>query len=304
MRILVFAYQEIGYLCLKYLLEKNENVIGLFTYKNKKDENIWFRTPSQIAEKYNIPVYYDADLNSEKIKKLILQKLKPDIVFSFYFREKIPDYIINFPNFGAINLHGSYLPYFRGCAPLNWALVKGAKFTGATFHYMSTKFDAGDIISRCKFNILKKDDINSVYKKFHKYALILFKDTFKKIKNNRIKIIKQDNEKATYYGRRKPSDGLINWTNMKAEEIYNLIRAVTYPYPGAYTFYKNEKIIFWKSKVVSSKNNNFFPGEFIFFRNRFKIGSVDKKSLIVDKFNIPEKIFFELQKEKTKKKFD
>jgi len=294
MRILVFGYHQIAYLCLRHLLKLNENVVGLFTYTNSKNENIWFKTPDLAAAEYGVPIFYNADLKAPKIKKKIETQLKPDLVFSFYYREKLPDYILNLPRFSAINLHGSYLPYFRGCAPLNWSLVKGAKFTGVTLHYMTSVFDAGDILARVKYPIFQTDDINTLYSKFHKFGLELFQKTFPSIKNGTVKPIKQDTNRAAYFGRRKPEDGRIRWKSMSSTEIYNLIRAVTDPYPGAFTFYQNSKLIFLKSEIIRQPrfiaNLKLKTGEAIYKEMRFYVKCNDGKILMIYDFDINNKI--------------
>jgi methionyl-tRNA formyltransferase len=288
MKILVFGYHQIGYLCLQELLKTKENVIGLFTYKADPKENIWFKTPDLLAKKYKIPIYYDADLNSDKIKQLITQKLQPDLIFSFYFREKIPTYIIEYPKLRAFNLHGSYLPYYRGAAPLNWALVNGEKFTGASIHYLSDQFDTGAILDRTKIKITKDDDINSLYAKFHTVGLEIFRKNLKKIKSGKINTIEQDSSNATYFPKRKPEDGLIRWDSQTSEQIYNLIRAVTYPYPGAFTYFQMLKFIFWRAKVVESKKWH-LPirmGIYDHKNKTLRIGCSDGKILEVTDFSV------------------
>jgi len=272
-KILIFGYSQICYLILEYLLKQKENVIGLFTHKNNPKENIWFKTPDIIAKKYSIPVYYPENVNTKYWINFITKKLQPDIIFSIYYRKKICNEIITFPKYKSINFHGSYLPKYRGAAPLNWALINGEKTTGVTFHYMTEKFDAGDIISQKKIKISKKDDINSLYKKFFSVGLDLFKTTFKKIKENKIRPYKQNEKLASYYSKRKPEDGLINW-NLSAEKIYNLIRAVTYPFPGAFSFLNGSKFIIWQAEPVKKIKNLFLlPGEGKLYKKNLYIGT-------------------------------
>ena len=281
---MLFAYHEIGYLCLDHLLKSGDNVVALFTHAPNPKENIWFKTPDVLAKKYNIPVYYDADLNSPEVKKLILEKLCPDVVFSLSFRQKIPNFIINYPKLGAFNMHGAYLPKYRGCVPLNWALVKGEKSTGVTIHYLADKFDTGAIVAQHKIPITKSDDINSLYRKFHRVGLELFKKTWPKIKSSKIKTIPQDPAQASYFGKRKPEDGLINWQTMSSEEIYNLIRAVTKPYPGAFTILDGKKIILWHAKIRNKNPKNLKPGEHFEQNGLLFIGCSDGKVLECDDY--------------------
>jgi methionyl-tRNA formyltransferase len=150
---------------------------------------------------------------------------------------------------------------------------------------MADKFDMGNIVARCKFNISKRDDINSLYKKFHKYGLALFKKTFSKIKNGKTRVVKQQSSEGSYFGKRKPEDGLIKLDKMNSIEIYNLVRAVTYPYPGAYAIINNIKFIFWRADIINTNEWSLKKGECICKKNVLYIRCKDKKILKITEFD-------------------
>jgi methionyl-tRNA formyltransferase len=161
----------------------------------------------------------------------------------------IPKEMLNIPKYGAINMHGSLLPKYRGRCPINWVIINGETETGVTLHYMIEKPDAGDIIAQKRCRIDLEDTAFTLLSKIERAAAELLKETLPLIKESKNKRVKQDLSKGSYFGGRKPEDGRIDW-NKKTVEIYNLIRAVTHPYPGAYAFYKGSKVFVWKASIA------------------------------------------------------
>ncbi len=248
MRVAVFGYHEIGYVCLEELVDFGAEVVCLFTHEDAPGEEIWFRKPVVIAEAHKIPVYTPETLKEVRWAEL-LRSLSPDIIFSFYYRNMIPKDILDIPKVGAFNLHGSLLPRFRGRAPVNWVLVAGEKETGVTLHYMVEKPDAGDIIAQKKCEIAFDDTAYTLFMKMADAARDLMREVLPQFRDNTFKSVPQKGP-SSYFGGRGPEDGLISW-GKDALSIYNLTRAVTHPYPGAFTFLDGRKVYIWKA----------FPGE-------------------------------------------
>ncbi|HOC46263.1 MAG: formyltransferase [Syntrophorhabdaceae bacterium] len=248
MRAVVFAYQEIGFVCLEALLEAGVEVACLFTHDDDPDEEIWFRTPAAAARRQGIPVYTPENIREEKWVTIV-RNFQPDVIFSFYYRKMIPTSILDIPHIGAFNLHGSLLPQYRGRCPVNWVIIAGEDRTGVTLHYMVEKPDAGDIVAQKEVAIDFDDDVLSVYRKLVRAADELMRDILPKIKNGTFTRTAQTGP-SSYFGGRKPEDGLIDW-NQDAIAIYNLTRAVTHPYPGAFTYLNGKKLFIWKAHPVS-----------------------------------------------------
>ncbi|WP_291490459.1 formyltransferase [Desulfurella sp.] len=243
MKTVVFAYHNMGVIGCSALKKHRFDIKCVFTHKNDKNENIWFESVQDWCKKNNIEYFAPENVNTKEwIDKIA--SYKPDIIFSFYYRNLICEDILRIPPFKAINLHGSCLPAYRGRAPVNWVLVNGEKQTGVTLHYMVKKPDAGDIIAQKCIDIDFYDTAKTLYEKLEKLAFTLLDETLPHIKNNTVKPVKQDESKASYFGRRTKQDGLIDF-NKTAIEIYNLIRAVTKPYPGAFCYYKGKELIIW-----------------------------------------------------------
>ncbi len=244
MKAVVFGYQEIGHVCLEELIAFGAQVSCLFTHEDDPREDIWFRKPITIAEKHGIPVYTPVTLKDEHWAKLI-GDMAPDFIFSFYYRNMIPKSILDIPRVAALNLHGSLLPKFRGRAPVNWVLVAGERQTGVTLHYMVEKPDAGDIVAQKKIEITPEDDVYTLYMKMTAAARGLMKETLPMLADGTFTRTPQIGQ-SSYFGGRKPEDGVILWQN-DALSLYNLTRAVTHPYPGAFTYLQGRKLFIWKA---------------------------------------------------------
>lgn len=244
MRAVVFAYQEIGYVCLEELVDFGADVACLFTHLDDPGEEVWYRRPVAIAEKHNIPVYTPESLKDQKWARLIADA-QPDIIFSFYYRKMIPVEILGIPRVGAFNLHGSLLPKFRGRCPVNWVIIAGEKETGLTLHYMLEKPDAGDMVAQKRVDIDFEDNVYTVYMKMADAARKLMKEALPQLERGTFTRMPQTGT-SSYFGGRKPEDGMVAWEK-DALSIYNLTRAVTHPYPGAFTYLDGEKLYIWKA---------------------------------------------------------
>jgi methionyl-tRNA formyltransferase len=261
-KIVVLGYHNIGCRCLEYLIGEKENVVAVFTHNDNSDENLFFDSMAEVAGTSGILCYTPDNINRPEWV-LLIKELDPDIIFSFYYRNMISSEILSIPRLGAINLHGSLLPKYRGRCPVNWVLVNGEEETGLTLHYMVDKPDAGDIIARGKIPILFTDTAYTLQKKMEKEAVLVLGRVWELIKEERNERIPQDLSVGSYYGGRKPDDGKIDW-NQGSLEIYNLVRAVTHPWPGAFCFFRNQKMFIWECEPVYIKKNA-APGEIVSF---------------------------------------
>jgi methionyl-tRNA formyltransferase len=153
------------------------------------------------------------------------------------------------PAEGALNLHGSYLPRYRGRVPVNWAVINGEAETGATLHYMVEKPDAGDIVDREKVVIAFTDTAFDVFNKVTDAAETVISRAWPLLREGKAPRIPMDLAAGSYFGGRKPADGLINWSR-PAVAIYNLVRGVTHPYPGAFTVLDGRKVVIWQAWPV------------------------------------------------------
>lgn len=251
MKIAVFAYHDIGFECLKVLIEAGEEVVAVVTHEDEPGEEIWFSSVAQLARKGQLPVYTPSNPNTADFVHL-MRGLAPELTFSFYYRRLLSKELLEIPRLGGINLHGSLLPKYRGRAPINWVLVKGETETGVTLHYMVEKADGGDIIAQRRVPIDAEDTALDLFKKMTVAGRELLRDTLPLIKDGTAPRIPQDDGMATSFGRRRPEDGKIDWVQ-PAKSIHNLIRAVTHPFPGAFTFCEGKKLYVWRALPTDSE---------------------------------------------------
>ena len=175
-------------------------------------------------------------------------------MFSFYFRQILKPALLAIPSRGALNLHGSLLPRYRGRCPVNWVLVHGETETGVTLHYMEPTPDTGDIVAQRRVPITDDDTALTLNRKLGEAARELLRVTFPALLAGTAPRMPQDHTRATTFGGRRPEDGRLAWRR-PARELYNLVRAVTHPYPGAFTTWAGTKLLVWKARPLDE------PGE-------------------------------------------
>ena len=179
----------------------------------------------------------------------------------FYSQIIVPE-IFTIPPLGTINVHGALLPQYRGGNILNWVIINGETKTGVTLHYIDTGVDTGDIIAQKKFSIEFEDTARDVKKKIICGGLKLLEKELPKIYSRQNNRIKQDDSKAHHYSPRKPENGEFSW-DWSSEKIYNLIRGLVKPWPGAFYYTpEGEKVVidFFipYSEVIAIQNNKYY----------------------------------------------
>jgi methionyl-tRNA formyltransferase len=232
-RAVVFAYHNVGFRCLNVLLAHGVDVALVVTHRDNPKETIWFESVQKLAELHDIPTITPDNPNVPEVVEKI-SALQPDFYFSFYYREMLKAPLLAIPKLGALNMHGSLLPKYRGRVPVNWAIIRGETETGATLHYMTEKPDNGDIVAQQAVPILPDDTAHEVFQKVTVAAEMALNGVLPALLAGKAKPEKQDLSKGAYFGGRKAEDGVINWSQ-SAVEIHNLVRAVAPPYPGAMT---------------------------------------------------------------------
>ncbi|MEQ9892609.1 bifunctional UDP-4-amino-4-deoxy-L-arabinose formyltransferase/UDP-glucuronic acid oxidase ArnA [Pectobacterium aroidearum] len=252
MKAIVFAYHDIGCVGLEALKLAGYEIQAVFTHSDAPGENHFYASVAKAAAEMDVPVFAPEDVNHPLWVNRI-RELAPDVIFSFYYRTLLSDDILQLPSFGAFNLHGSLLPRYRGRAPVNWVLVNGETQTGVTLHKMVSRADAGDIVAQSVVAIDAEDTALTLHGKCRTAAAALLAQQLPLIRSREIMLTPQDESQASYFGRRTAADGLIDWQK-SAREINNLIRAVTEPYPGAFTFLGERKVIVWRARVVKSND--------------------------------------------------
>jgi len=258
MKAVVLAYHTIGCRGIEALLRNHIDVVSVFTHKDAPGEAIWFESVAQLAASKNIPVHAPEDINHPLWVKKI-QELKPDILFSFYYRHLVQSPILDIPPEGCLNLHGSLLPKYRGRVPINWVLVNGEKETGVTLHYMTPRPDDGDMVCQKAIPISPDDTAKTLHEKAAATTTRMLDEILPQIVDGTAPRVPQDHAAATYFGGRSPRDGEIDWT-WPATRVCDLVRAVTLPYPGAFSHVGDRKCLFWAVSEVPDAGKGARPG--------------------------------------------
>ena len=246
MTAVVFAYHDVGCRGLRVLHRLGVPVAAVYTHEDDPQENTWFGSVRATCAELRLPVRAGADPNSpEEIERI--RALRPTVFFSFYYRDLLKEPLLAVPPRGGVNLHGSLLPRYRGRAPVNWMILHGEREGGVTLHYMVKRADAGDIVDQEAFPIGPDDTPTDVFERLLPAAeRVLERSAIAVLEGTAPRIVQLES-KATGFGRRRPEDGCIDWRHA-AEDVRNLVRAVTKPYPGAFTFAGERKLLVWSAR--------------------------------------------------------
>jgi methionyl-tRNA formyltransferase len=296
MKLVFFGTPDFAVPTLDALHDSSHEILGVVTSPDKKSGRGLKVTSAAIkkrAEKYSLPIYQPESTGSEQLHS-ILKQINPDIYVVVAYKI-LPESILNIPPRGAVNLHASLLPKYRGAAPVNHAILNGETETGLTTFLIQKKVDTGDLLLQQSLPIDNSVTTGEALSKLSFLGADLVIKTLDALAQNKIKPIKQDGDKATFAPKISVQDCKINWSN-PALMIHNQIRAFS-PKPGAFTFYKNKRVKLFGSKVLQNLHNaRLLPGEIEHTNSFLKIGTgtepiqitniqiEGKKKLPVDQF--------------------
>ena len=247
-RAVVFAYHDVGVRCLRTLLSAGFAVPLVVTVADDPQETQWFGSVAGTAAEHGLEVITPQDANTPQVQSEVL-RAQPDFIFSFYYRSLLKSPLLGAARRGALNIHGSLLPKYRGRAPVNWAILNGEKETGATLHYMVDRADAGDIVDQLAVPILEDDDAREVFSKVTTAAEIILARSLPQLISGTERRVAQTLQPGQYFGRRRPEDGRIDWSR-PARDIHNLVRAVAPPFPGAFTDVDGERWLIHRTRLA------------------------------------------------------
>jgi methionyl-tRNA formyltransferase len=232
-RAVVFAYSEVGVRCVRELLAQRVEIPIVFTHADDPGESQWFGSIQELATQHGLRVETPDDPNTpEWVAEG--HRANPDFLFSFYYRYMLKASWLAVPRRGALNMHGSLLPMYRGRAPVHWAIIHGEATTGASLHYMLEKPDAGALVDQLSVPILENDSALEVSFKVAEAAQQVLRRSLPKLIAGTADGRPLDLARGSYFGRRRPEDGRIDW-RQGARAVHDLVRAVAPPFPGAFT---------------------------------------------------------------------
>ncbi len=254
MNIIFMGTPDFAIPSLKILLNSNHKILAVVTQPDKergRGQKLSFTPVKQFAVENNISVYQPEKLKGNLEFAEQMKSLNPDLFVVVAFRI-LPKEIFEIPKYGSFNLHGSYLPKYRGAAPIQWALINGETETGLTTFKLAEKVDTGNIYLQEKVKINPDDNFESLHDRMSELGAKLVIDTINLIESGNYKLKQQDDSLSSPAPKINKETCLIDW-NKSAEEIHNLVRGLS-PYPGAYFNFSNKVIKIFKSKVMTGKN--------------------------------------------------
>lgn len=252
LKVVLFGSVSSSYVTLKKLIEHNIDVVGVFGVQKYDVSNLsGYVNLQTISEDNCIPFFPFEKVKESRIKSQ-LEELEPDIIFVIGLSQLFPNELINIAPMGAVGFHPTDLPRGRGRAPIAWLILKEKK-GAANFFKITEGIDDGHIYIQEKFDVVAEDDASSVEQKIIDSIEVALDRWLPKLFEGELEYYEQEKEFASYYEKRFPIDGVIEW-QLSALTIKRLISATTRPYPGAYTFFKDKKLIIWKAVIIENYN--------------------------------------------------
>ena len=251
---------EISAVCLKELIDSDNEIIAVVTGKDKPRGRGNVMTPTAVkalALENSLPVYTPDSLKGEDFMAL-LEELQPELIAVVAYGKILPKSVLDFPKYGCINVHVSLLPKYRGAAPMQRAIIDGEKETGVTIMHMAEGVDTGDIITSQKFPIGPEDDFEAIHDRSAEVGAKLLVNTISDIANGTATRTPQDDSLASHAAKIEKEDCKIDFTR-SAVVLDCAIRGVT-PIPGAFAYHKGKMLKIYKASPVKGSGE---PGKVI-----------------------------------------
>lgn len=262
LRVLFMGTPDFATPSLKAMME-NFDVIGVVTQTDKprgRGNNVLPTPIKVVALENNIPVYQPETFKDFAFEDQ-LKELDPDVIAVVAYGKLLPEYVLNYPKFGCVNVHGSLLPQYRGAAPMQRAIIDGCKTTGITTQLMAKGLDTGDILEIEECEILTNDNFEDIHDKLSEIGARLLVSTIKGLENKTIIPQKQDDSISTYAAKIEKDDCKINFSN-NASVIHNQIRGLS-PIPVAFCKHNGKLLKILASELTNITSDNKTPGEVI-----------------------------------------
>lgn len=245
---------------LDMLLKEGYDVVAVVTQPDKpkgRGNKMALPPVKEYALEHGIEVLQPEKVKTEEFSDII-RKINPDLLVTAAYGKILPKSVLDIPQYGCINVHGSLLPKYRGAAPIQWAIINGEEKTGITTMFTDVGMDTGDMLLKGELEITKDMTAGELHDQLSLLGAEVLKKTIERLKERTIEKIPQSDTEATYASMMKKDTGLIDWAK-SSREVHNLIRG-TNPWPGAFTYYKGEKMKIWITSVLSGDKHDLKPG--------------------------------------------
>jgi len=275
--------------CLQEILDAGGNVTAIFTFDEEMAAKTSGAVPfDDLAASYNIPLYKIKNTNTPEAVEIIRQ-VTPDVIFVIGWTRLVSADVLAIPEYGCIGMHASLLPKYRGRAPVNWALINNETVTGNTMILLDDGVDTGDILLQRTIPITLADTCKTLYDKVAQAGREMIREILPYLDRGELPRSPQNHSEATVMPKRTPEDGLINWEKTSLE-LYNWVRALTHPYPGAFTVFAGRKLFIWEAQVTHHSTNNksmrkFKPGTVVALTDGITVATGGDELLTLRRLN-------------------
>jgi methionyl-tRNA formyltransferase len=249
-RTLFIGSTKRGYQTLSALIDHRANIVGVISLRQDEHEKDRYEEPiRRLAGRQDIPLYETRWMKDRPYPEIIAREIRPDLIVVVGCRILLPRDVYEIPPRGTVAVHDSLLPEYRGFAPLNWSIVNGEDHPGVTLFYLNDSMDCGDIIAQAPVPIGPTDTAPQVYDRVCQATIDLVIATYPLLEAGTAPRRPQFEHEGSVTCRRTPDDGLIDW-NRSTRDIANLVRGLTSPYPGAFTFHDGRRLTIWRAEAV------------------------------------------------------
>lgn len=216
----------------------------------------------ELCKKYNVPISLISTIKNDEAYEII-KAAHPDLLIVLGWNEILPERLLDIPTIGAVGAHASMLPHNRGSAPVNWALIRGEETSGNSLMWLDKRVDQGKIIDQIPFEITDYDTCKTLYDKVSATNEVMLLRLVERLSSGQSTVMEKENiTDEPLLPRRYPKDGLINW-NQKNRQVYNFIRALVHPYPGAFSYLNGKKFLLWNASLLADTQPYDNPGKII-----------------------------------------
>jgi len=280
MRMLFIGSKDRGVRCLDALYKAGHEIVAAVSPPDSDPDAFWTGSVGEAASERDIPVYKPENINdTETVTELM--EFSVELTVMSGYNQILGNEILSIPRHGTINLHAGKLPDYRGGSPINWAIINGEQEGVATIHYATEEIDAGDIIIENTYSIYGDDTIDDVRHRTLDLFPEMLLQAVEDIENGTVNARPFDASEGTYWGSRRPQDGQIRWTSMTAKNVYDFVRALTHPYPGAFTTLHGERLYIWEASRLDQTVQH-TPGRVMMAHGKGRVVAAKDRGLVLE----------------------
>jgi len=256
------GYHQEGVKAFQSILKKGYNVTKFITLDDDTfmKRSAGTREYAELCSEYNVSIGLISTIKNEEVYQLI-KEAEPDLLIVLGWSEILPERVLDIPSIGTVGAHAAMLPHNRGSAPINWAIIKGETECGNSLMWLDKMVDQGDIIDQIGFEITKYDTCTTLYEKVAITNEVMLNRLIDRLLNDLPTVMGKKNvTDEPLLPRRRPKDGLVSW-DCESTKAYDFIRALTRPYPGAFSYLNGKKYFIWNASLVPTTTKNMISGK-------------------------------------------